>query len=425
MFFVRRLVDQIVHVLAGHWTIGRDNDGFQAVDLLELVGFGIRRAGHAGQAVVHAEIVLEGDRGQGLVLGLDRHAFLGLDGLMQAIGPAAACHQAASELIDNDHFAVLHDVMLILVEQGQRAQGRIQVMHQRNIGGIVQAGTFAQQTGLGQQLLGTLVAGLGEVNLMALLVHPVVALGLLFGGAAEQRDDILHAQIEIGVIVRLTGNDQRRAGFVDQDGVDFIDDREIQGSLHTLVSGVDHVVAQIVEAEFVIRTVGDIGSVGGLFLLMRHLREIHPHAEAEETVQTPHPLGVTRGEIVVHGDDVHALAGDGIEVGRQGADQSLAFAGPHFSNFAVMQDHAPDHLDIEMTHAQNALTRLADHRKRLGQQGIEGFTVGVTLTEFVGFGLKLIVRQRLHGRLKRIDALDGLGILLDQPVIAAAENLFE
>jgi hypothetical protein len=27
--------------------VGRDDDGFQAVDLLEFVGFGVGRAGHA------------------------------------------------------------------------------------------------------------------------------------------------------------------------------------------------------------------------------------------------------------------------------------------------------------------------------------------------------------------------------------------
>ena len=37
-------------------------------------GFGQRRAGHARELAVEAEIVLEGDRGERLVLGLDMHA---------------------------------------------------------------------------------------------------------------------------------------------------------------------------------------------------------------------------------------------------------------------------------------------------------------------------------------------------------------
>ena len=39
---------------------------------------------------VHAEVVLEGDRGERLVLALDLDAFLRLDGLVQSVAPAAA-----------------------------------------------------------------------------------------------------------------------------------------------------------------------------------------------------------------------------------------------------------------------------------------------------------------------------------------------
>jgi hypothetical protein len=116
-FLLGGLEDLVVHVLAHHRPMGRDNDGFEAVNLLEFVGFGIGRPGHAGQLAVHAEVVLEGDRGQRLVLGLDLDAFLGLDRLMQAVGPAATGHQATGEFVDNDHFAVLHHILLILLEQ--------------------------------------------------------------------------------------------------------------------------------------------------------------------------------------------------------------------------------------------------------------------------------------------------------------------
>ena len=74
----------------------------QLVDLLELGRLGLGRAGHAGQLLVHAEVVLEGDGGQRLVLALDLDAFLGLDGLVQAVGPAPAGHQAAGELVDDE-----------------------------------------------------------------------------------------------------------------------------------------------------------------------------------------------------------------------------------------------------------------------------------------------------------------------------------
>ena len=160
--------------------MGRDNHGFQAINLLEFIGFGISRPGHAGQLAVHAEIVLESDRGQGLVLGLDLHAFLGFNRLMQTIGPAATGHQATGELVNNDHFAVLHDILLILLEQRQGAQRCIEVMHQRDVGSFVKTTPFLQQTVFKQQPLGMLIAGFGKMDLMAFLIDPVIALAVFF-----------------------------------------------------------------------------------------------------------------------------------------------------------------------------------------------------------------------------------------------------
>jgi hypothetical protein len=60
------------------------------------------RTGHAGQLVVEAEIVLEGDRGQGLVFRLDAHVLLGFQRLVLAFGVAPARHHAAGELVDDD-----------------------------------------------------------------------------------------------------------------------------------------------------------------------------------------------------------------------------------------------------------------------------------------------------------------------------------
>ena len=76
----------------------------EVVDLLEFGGFRFGRTGHAGQLLVHAEVVLEGDGGEGLILALDLDVFLGFDGLVQAVGPAAAGHQAAGELVDDHDF---------------------------------------------------------------------------------------------------------------------------------------------------------------------------------------------------------------------------------------------------------------------------------------------------------------------------------
>ena len=86
-----------------------------------------------------------------------------------------------------------------------------------------------------------------------------------------------------------------------------------------------------------------------------------PTDEPEEAVDLAHPLGVAAGEVVVDRDDVDALAGERVEVDRQGRDEGLAFAGPHLGDRALVQHHAADELDVEMPLAEGALGRLA-HR---------------------------------------------------------------
>ena len=101
-----------------------------------------------------------------------------------------------------------------------------------------------------------------------------------------------------------------------------------------------------------------------------------PTDHAEEAVEAAHPLRVAAGQVVVDGDDVDALAVERVEVGRQGRDQRLAFAGLHFGDPAAVEHHAADQLHVEVPHVQHAAAGLADDRERLGQQVVERFAVG-------------------------------------------------
>jgi len=58
-----------------------DHD-IEVVDLPELHGLRIGGAGHACELLVHAKIVLEGDRGEGLVLPFDLYVLFRLEGLV-------------------------------------------------------------------------------------------------------------------------------------------------------------------------------------------------------------------------------------------------------------------------------------------------------------------------------------------------------
>ena len=123
VFFLLGAVDDVGILDAQQRLVGRNDDDFQPVDLVELGRFGFGRTGHAGQLLVHAEVILEGDGGERLVLALDLDVLFGFDRLMQSIGPAAARHEAAGELVDDEDLAVLHHVLDIAAVERMRLDG--------------------------------------------------------------------------------------------------------------------------------------------------------------------------------------------------------------------------------------------------------------------------------------------------------------
>jgi hypothetical protein len=188
--------------------------------------------------------------------------------------------------------------------------------------------------------------------------------------------------------------------------------------------GIDHVVAQVIEAELVVGPVGDVGGVGGLLVLVRHLREVDADRQAKKAVQASHPFRIAVGQVVVDRHHMHAIAGQRIEVGGQRCDQRLAFAGAHFGDLPVVQDHAADQLDVEVAHAQ-AFAGLANDGEGFRQQRIQRLTIGRTGLEFGRLAAQALVGQRADTCFQRVDLADNLRVLLDQPIIAAAENLLE
>jgi len=239
----------------------------------------------------------------------------------------------------------------------------------------------------------------------------------------QQRHHLVDGQVEVGVVFGLAADDQRRAGLVDQDRVHFVDDGEVQAALNPVAGLVDHVVAQVVEAVFVVRAVRDVAAVGFLLFFARHLRQVDAHRQAQEVVQPAHPPRVAAGEVVVHRDHVHALAGQRIQVHRQRGGQRLAFAGAHFGDLAVVQRHAAEHLYVEMTHLHDALGALAHRCKGFRQQGVERFALGHAVLELLRLGAQCVVAELLELGFERIDAFHRLAILLEQPIVATAENL--
>ena len=331
ILFFLRAVDNIRMLHAQHLLVGRNHDHFQLVDLVELCRFSFRRTGHASQLLEHAEVILEGDGCKSLILAFDLDVFLGLDRLMQAIGPPPARHHAPGEFVDDDDFAVFDDIFDISTIERMRLDRGLDVVFQRP---VLRVGDVADA----EQSLHLLPTLIGDRNVAMLLVHHEVA-GELRGlprrpfdlfTLFELRNNAVHAVVLVRRFLTRARDDERRASLIDQDRVNLIDDGVVVSALHAVLEVELHIVAQIVEAELVVGAVGDIGRIGGAALVVIQIVDDYADAESEEAVQLAHPLGIALGQVVVDRDHMHAAPAKRIEINRKRGDQRLAFAGLHF-----------------------------------------------------------------------------------------------
>ena len=365
--------------------------------------------------MVKAEEILEGDGRKRLVLAGDGHALLGLDGLMQTLVIAAAVHQAAGELVDDDDLAVLDDVVDVTLHNAARLHRLMDMVQQRgilNVGEVLDAEIFL---GLGDAA-GRQVGRAGFFVDVVVAVEIVLILLLIHGRKdlfAQAGDEEIRHFIELGRFLALAGDDERRARLVDQDRVDLVDDGKIMPALHHVLLIKRHVIAQVIEAQLVVRAVGHVAGIGRAALLRREVMDDQADRQAEEAVHLAHPLGVALGQIVVDRNDMHALAGQRVQVGRQDGDERLALAGLHFGDASLMQNDAADHLHTVRPHPQHAVSRLAADGERLRQKLVERLALLQTRLEFVGFRAQLLVRQLLHIGAQRLHAVDRRGQLLD------------
>ena len=307
--------------------------------------------------------------------------------------------------------------------QRVRTQRRVEVMHQADVRGVVETLVGLQQSRFGDQLLRMFVTGIGQVNLTRFFIRPVVPLAFLGFLTLQSRHELIDAHIELSALFGRAGDDQRRAGLVDQNRVHFVDDRVSEPALRAILQPEREVVAQIVEAEFVVRAVGDVRTIGRALLFRRLTALDHAHRETEETIDRRHPVGVALRQVLVDGDDMHALGRQRIQIHRQRRHERLAFAGAHFGDLAVVQRHAADELDVEVPHAERTARGLARGCKCLRKKVVQCLALRETGAEFLGLRAQLLVAQRLEAGLQRIRAADVLEIPVDEPLIAAAEQL--
>ena len=381
---------------------------------MELGRLRHRRAGHAGELGIEAEIILERDRGERLVLVLDGDVLFRLERLVKALGIAAALHHPAGELVDDDHLVIAHDVVRVAREEFVRAERLVGVMRQRDVVNVIERAGL-HQARFEQQRLDALDARVRQRH-GALLLVLLVILGLKIG------DELVDLAIKLGRILGGAGNDERRARLVDQDRIDLVDNRVVERALHHLLEPELHVVAEIVEAELVVGAVGHVGRIGLAPLVVVEAVDDAADLEAEEAVDLPHPLAVALGKIVVHRDDMDALAGQRVEIDRKGRDQGLALAGLHLGDHAAVEDDAAHELDVEMALAERALGRLAHGGESGNQQIVDVFAVLVAFLQRFGAAAEIVVREGGQLGLELVDLVDQRAQALDVTIVRGTKQ---
>ena len=331
---------------------------------------------------------------------------------MQAFVVPTASEDSTGVLVDDKDLAIHDHVVAILLEELLRANRTVEESDERGVDGVIEV--------VDAELVLDLVDGsLENTDCLLLLVDLVILIAL------QGCDDAGEFGVPVIGLVGRAADDERGTCFVDQDRVDLIDDGEVVTALHEFFAAPGHVVAQVVEAELIVRAVGDVSLIRDAALGRGHAREDHADRQAEEAVNAAHPLGVALGEVVVDSDDVNALAGDCVQVGGQGCDEGLAFAGAHLGNVAEMKCGTAHDLDVVMALAQGATRCLAHCGECLGHEVVERLATLVALLVLVGQGTQLFVSQARVLRLQGVDGvLDGLE-LAQGLALARAEDLVE
>ena len=355
--------------------VGRNLNDVELIDVAELFFLGQGGARHARQLIIQPEVVLESDGGQRLAFAQNTHALFGFDGLVQTLVVAAAEHQAAGELVDNDNLAVAHHVVDVFFHDSAGLDGLIDMVHQGHVFRVGHVFNLEIRLGLAH-------AARRDGGRLGLFVNNIVGVNVILAFFGVDLNDFERRQgggktvgnsVQLGRFVALARNDERRARLVDQNGVDFVDNGKVVSALDHffLVNG--HVVAQVVKAHFVVGAIGDVAGISVAALGVGHAVYNHADRQTEKTVDFAHPVAVALGQVVVDRDQMHALAFKRVEIKRQGGDQRFAFAGLHFGDTTLVQHDAADELHAVREHAEHTARGFTAHGKCVGQNVVQRF----------------------------------------------------
>ena len=312
-----RRINGILQVISDNRLVRRDNDYVHVVDISEFAFLGLRRTGHPRELLIHSEVILQRYRCKCLRFRTHQHVFLGFDRLVESVAVSSSEHQTSRELIDDDDLAVLYDIVYITLHHVSGLQSLQHVMvyfHVLRVREVLHAEILFT-------LLDTFV---GERDLLVFFFYRKVVLYL------QRPDESVRTLVHVCRLVTFSRNYQRCSRFVDQDGVDFVDDGIVELTLHHRFFVNDHVITQIVETVFVVRSICYICQVCRTPFLFRDTVYNAAYCQSEECVKLAHPFHVSLCQVVVDCNDVHAFSFQRVQIRRECSNEGLTFTCLHF-----------------------------------------------------------------------------------------------
>ena len=197
----------------------------------------------------------------------------------------------------------------------------------------------------------------------------------------------------------------------------------MEATLHLVLGAESHVIAKIVEAELVVRTISNIRLIGSPLLFRGLTGRYNTYLQTQEAIQFSHPLGIAAGQVVVHGNQMHALASQRIQVYGQRRYQRFTFTGFHLGNTAFVKRDTADHLHVVMAHPHDSTTRLTSGGKRFRKQCVKALAFVIAATKFRSLTLQLGVGQIAILLFKLINTRYGFAHPLDFSGVLTAEHL--
>ena len=362
VFAVDGFVDYIRVIFSRDGFVGGYFQNVKTVNSAEFLFLRFCGTGHTGKFFIKPEVVLEGNGRVSFVFVTDFNAFFRFYRLMQTVGISSADHQTTGKFVYYYDLAVRNDVIVIALKDIIRFQRLLNMVRQSRV-------FYIGKTCKTEETFRFFCAGFGYLHGFFFYVYGKVFV------ENEGFYEFVCGNVFIAGFLPSAGNDKRGSRLVDKDRVHFVHDGEIERTLNHLLESAFKVIAEVIEAHFVVGTVSYVACVSLLFVLVFHTGNRDAYGKPHKFVNLSHPLRVTGSEVIVYGNDVNAFPGKRVKVRGKGCDEGFAFAGFHFRDAPLVQAYTADYLDFIVLHSEYAERRFSYGGKRVYQNIVQCFAL--------------------------------------------------